>query len=77
MLWYGKAPPGWGGVVTGIKLLAPGVGWAERAGRLYWTIDDGANWKDITPPDGIGGGISFLNSSTGWVASGDYESVCT
>lgn len=50
VLWYGNVPPGWGGVVTSMKLLAPGVGWAERGGRYYWTSDDGANWKDITPP---------------------------
>ena len=34
VLWYGKAPPGWGGVVTDMKLLAPGVGWAVRARSL-------------------------------------------
>jgi photosystem II stability/assembly factor-like uncharacterized protein len=51
-----------------MKLIAPGVGWAERAGRLYWTNDGGANWKDITPPgDGRLAGIFFLNPSTGWV----------
>jgi photosystem II stability/assembly factor-like uncharacterized protein len=72
VLWYGEAPPGWGGVVGRMKLLAPGVGWAEREGRLYWTTDNGANWKDITPPDGVVDGIFFLNSSTGWVANGNY-----
>ena len=41
VLWYGKAPPGWGGVVTDMKLMAPRVGWAERGGRLYWTADNG------------------------------------
>jgi hypothetical protein len=35
VLWYGKAPPGWGGVVGGMKLMAPGVGWVLRGGRLY------------------------------------------
>ncbi len=71
VLWYGKAPPGWGGVVTDMKLLAPGVGWAERGGRLYWTSDDGANWKDISPPLDTGerlDGIFFLDSSRGWIA---------
>src|SRR5208337_664357 len=50
VLWYGKAPPDWGGVVGRMKLIAPGVGWAERGKRFYWTTDNGANWKDITPP---------------------------
>ena len=69
VLWYGKAPPGWGGVVGRMKLLAPGVGWAERGGRLYWTADNGANWKDITPPGGgVMESIFFLDSSKGWIA---------
>jgi photosystem II stability/assembly factor-like uncharacterized protein len=68
VLWYGKAPSGWGGVVTDMKLIAPNVGWAERAGRLYWTTDGGADWQDITPSDdGHLAGIFFLSSSTGWI----------
>ena len=71
MLWYGKAPPGWGGVVTQIKLLAPGVGWAERGGRFYWTSDNGSNWKDITPPGSSDlvekiSDFYFLDSQRGW-----------
>ena len=69
--WYGKAPPGWGGIVTRMKLLAPGVGWAERAQRLYFTKHEGADWSDITPPLGADAGLSsifFLNPSTGWIA---------
>jgi hypothetical protein len=74
VLWYGKAPPGWGGSVTKMKLIAPGVGWAVRAARLYWTDDDGATWRDITPKAGHYPGLSavfFLNPSTGWVAVND------
>jgi len=70
VMWYGKAPPGWGGVVGKMKLLAPGVGWAERAGRLYFTSDNGANWKDITPPldtDERLESIFFLDPATGWM----------
>ena len=84
MLWYGKAPPGWGGVVTDMKLLASGTGWAKRAGRLYWTKDNGANWTDITPP--IGGaehieGIFFLDTHRGWVTTcrretGSDDALC-
>ena len=74
VLWYGKAPPGWGGVVTNMKLMAPNVGWAERAGRLYWTTDNGTHWKDITPPgDGRRASIFFLNPSTGWITINHTE----
>jgi hypothetical protein len=49
-----------GGAVTDMKLIAPNIGWAERGGRLYWTKDNGVNWKDITPRgDGTFGGIIF------------------
>ncbi len=71
VLWYGKAPPGWGGVVRGMKLLAPGIGWAQRGGRLYWTKDNGDSWGDITPSlarDESLGKVFFLDSSRGWIA---------
>jgi hypothetical protein len=47
------------GRVDSMKLLRADVGWATidsvsfpggRTGRLFWTSDAGANWKDITPP---------------------------
>jgi hypothetical protein len=69
VLWYGKAPPGWGGMVGSMKLIATNIGWAERGGRLYWTIDSGASWKDITPPISRNerlGGVFFLDPNTGW-----------
>ncbi len=72
MLWYGKAPPGWGGVVTDMKLLAPSVGWAERANRFYWTKDNGSTWKDITPPTIDGErieGTFFLDTRRGWMTT--------
>ncbi len=77
VIWYGKAPPGWGGVVGSMKLLAPGVGWAGRGGRLYWTTDNGANWTDITPPAARGSGehiadIFFLDVHHGWVLFAEY-----
>ena len=55
-------------VAQGKQLMAPGVGWASSGGALYWTTDNGKEWKNITPR--IHGGIVsvfFLDSSTGWV----------
>ncbi len=72
--WYGKAPPG--PVVTGMKLLAPGVGWAERSQHVYLTKDGGADWSDITPAldaDARLSSIFFLDPSTGWIAINHYE----
>lgn len=70
VMWYGKAPPGWGGPVTDFKMLAPATGWASRGNRYYWTTDGGAHWKDITPrigPNDEVGSIFFLDTSRGWV----------
>jgi photosystem II stability/assembly factor-like uncharacterized protein len=53
-----------------MKLIAPGVGWATRAGRLYFSDNSGLDWKDITPAIASGGrfgGIFFLNPSKAWV----------
>jgi photosystem II stability/assembly factor-like uncharacterized protein len=77
VLWYGKAPPGWGGVVTNMKLMAPNVGWAERGVRIYWTTDNGANWTDMTPPTPAAGeniaDIFFLDVHHGWVLFAKYD----
>ena len=50
--------------LAGMKLLAPGVGWAERSvtfynanaedtddtdNTIYWTTDNGRHWRNITP----------------------------
>jgi photosystem II stability/assembly factor-like uncharacterized protein len=35
--------------VRAMKLLALDVGWALANQHLFWTTDNGANWKDITP----------------------------
>lgn len=80
VLWYGNAPPGWGGVVTDMKLIATNVGWAERGGRLYWTKDNGASWTDITPPSSPGShermsDIFFLDAHSGWALIARYDKV--
>ncbi|HEY6946349.1 MAG TPA: glycoside hydrolase domain-containing protein [Candidatus Acidoferrum sp.] len=59
-------------------LVGPGVGWAvlnqgtmvNWNDHLFWTGDDGSNWKDITPNDPASrqiAGVFFLDSSRGWV----------
>jgi photosystem II stability/assembly factor-like uncharacterized protein len=56
--------------VSSMKLLAPGVGWAQTGRGLLWTEDDGKNWKNITPhqetalPEPF-----FLDPHHGWMMS--------
>jgi hypothetical protein len=43
------------GFLDSMKLLAPGIGWAQRSSdelhkTIYWTTDNGAHWRNITPP---------------------------
>ena len=43
------------GYLESMKLLAPGIGWAQRSSdelhkTIYWTTDNGAHWTNITPP---------------------------
>jgi photosystem II stability/assembly factor-like uncharacterized protein len=56
--------------VASMKLLAPGVGWAQTGRGLLWTKDGGKDWKDITPQitgDETLGSIFFLDRSKGWI----------
>jgi photosystem II stability/assembly factor-like uncharacterized protein len=59
------------GRLESVKLLAPGVGWAATRSHLFWTTDDGQNWKDVTPkpatPGAVISAVFFLDSSAGWV----------
>jgi photosystem II stability/assembly factor-like uncharacterized protein len=70
------------------KLISPGTGWtivdqpSDRAvqgenctnAHLYWTENNGKDWRDITPPDmptrNIGQ-VFFLDRSHGWMLSTD------
>jgi photosystem II stability/assembly factor-like uncharacterized protein len=69
VLWYGEAPPGLFGGVTDMQLVAPGVGWAKRGERHYWTSDNGANWRDVTPPS------SLISESQVTSESQSYENL--
>ncbi len=56
--------------IQSMKLLTSQVGWAQSGGRLYWTTDDGAHWKDVTPPNPLKDVIAdtfFLDVNMGWV----------
>lgn len=63
---------------TRMGLVGPGVGWAvlnqgtmvNWNDHLFWTSDDGSNWKDITPNDPASrqiAGTFFLDASRSWV----------
>jgi photosystem II stability/assembly factor-like uncharacterized protein len=43
-------PPPYSPSITSMKLLSPTTGWAATDTVLFWTGDEGAHWKDITPP---------------------------
>lgn len=77
--WLG-AGPGIPRAEAGPKmgLVAAGSGWivqnqgigASSDDHLFWTSDDGNNWKDITPRDPASkevAGVFFLDASRGWV----------
>jgi photosystem II stability/assembly factor-like uncharacterized protein len=62
-----------------MKLLAPGIGWAEISVAhyssekedhvVYWTTDNGKHWRNITPPVAPGEDLSdlfFLDTHHGW-----------
>ena len=56
--------------IQSIKLLTANTGWAASDQRLFWTDDNGGNWKDITPRTPNSPKIAsvfFLDTSTGWV----------
>jgi photosystem II stability/assembly factor-like uncharacterized protein len=72
-----KGPLPW--KVGAMKILGPGMGWALASGeRLLWTIDNGANWKDISPRERPAYNedlcdIFFLDAHYGWVLFGKYD----
>jgi photosystem II stability/assembly factor-like uncharacterized protein len=56
--------------IQDMKLLTPNIGWVVTENNLYWTIDAGNTWKNITPPSASFENIAavfFLNTSQGWV----------
>jgi photosystem II stability/assembly factor-like uncharacterized protein len=61
--------------VRDFKLLTSGTGWVSTGNRLLLTTDNGAHWKDISPPvpdlpdprENKFSGVFFLDSNTGWL----------
>ena len=53
-----------------MKLLSPGTGWAATANSLYWTINGGKTWRDITPKTHHRhqtiSSVFFLDTAAGW-----------
>jgi photosystem II stability/assembly factor-like uncharacterized protein len=68
--------------VKDFKLLSSGTGWVSTGDRLLFTTDNGAHWRDISPPVPTPanpkmnrfGNIFFLDTQAGWVLSaGDLQ----
>ena len=53
--------------------VVPGVGWIVFDGRLYWTGNDGAAWRDISPDSSRIESVSFLDARRGWVVLSGAE----
>ncbi len=63
--------------VTDIRMLAPGVGWAQTAHGLMWTENNGKEWREIELPSkpitGGGSVVSFLDPHRGWALLVDQD----
>jgi len=60
------------GPVRAAQLVTATRGWALLPGRLAWTDDGGATWRDITPAQAPAPGVRgvfFLDGSHGWVVA--------
>jgi len=58
--------------IKDFKLLTSGTGWVSTGNRLLFTTDNGAHWKDISPPNPNQdhyASVFFHNVDTGWVLS--------
>jgi hypothetical protein len=55
-------------------MVSPGIGWAGSSTNLFWTIDGGGHWEDITPlktRSSSIGAVFFINDRSGWVLLSD------
>jgi photosystem II stability/assembly factor-like uncharacterized protein len=56
--------------IENFKLLSSGTGWVSTGNQLLFTTDNGAHWKDISPPNPNSdqyASVFFLDANTGWV----------
>jgi len=56
--------------VRDFKLLTSGTGWVSTGNRLLLTTDNGAHWKEISPPNPNHdeyASVFFHDTDTGWV----------
>lgn len=59
------------GQIESMKLLTSNVGWVSTNKYLFWTVDAGKHFKDVTPKSGhkrqIVSSVFFRDESIGWV----------
>jgi photosystem II stability/assembly factor-like uncharacterized protein len=56
--------------IKDFKLLSSGTGWASTGNQLLFTTDNGAHWKDISPPNlnrDSFASVFFHDAYAGWV----------
>ena len=63
--------------IGNIGQVSVGTGWALVDQHLFWTSNDGNEWRDITPSGSAHiDGVHFVDRKTGWVVmsqTDDYE----
>ncbi len=65
--------------VKDFKLLSPGTGWVSTGNRLLFTTDNGAHWKDISPPSPNNdqyASVVFRDADTTWALFGSGADDC-
>lgn len=68
--------PPLGADVGEAALVSSDAGWALVHNQLFWTMDDGQAWSNITPPlpsnsstASVVRAVAFVNASVGWVVA--------
>jgi hypothetical protein len=62
--------------VVSMKMLSPASGWASNGSQLFMTTDNGAHWKDISPPaadEDTYAAIFFLDAQAGWLLAAQSD----
>ena len=64
--------------VLSIKMLSSTSGWASSGSQLFYTSDNGADWRDISPAAASGdvfASVFFLNTRTGWLLTAHSDDM--